>query len=381
MKCSGINKGKGERAYIAYLLCFLVYFCVLFFLNKSVRHVVVFVGSIINYYIVFTTTSRKRTLPAIISNYYLISVMVCGIIINYSGPFWEVVYCSLNFASAFIILTADSFFLITDRLRRFTVYICVMISFVALLLIRSSVAYVMENGRTSPYLTLGFTNPNLTGLILFGVFCVLLINSTQEHRAIQYISLVLLLYLIYLTGSRSSVVSALVILVYFVFFSNRQLPKAIVMAVLLIPLAFPFVYVWLNYRFGDVYFLEKPLFTGREILYIWHYEKLKDNSIMLLFGDMNTKFSNAHNAPLAVLLTIGLIGMTIVYVRIIKQLLVINECANSRISRTAVVALLSIFILSSTEAYFIMGTFPGVALLYIIVSLSKDGEETVGDLQ
>ena len=378
------NSGKKQytdrdaHIYIAYLLCFLSYFCVLSFQNQSLRHIVVFAGSALNYYIVFTRTSRRRSFFQFLSIFYLISVMVLGIVTNYTGPLFEVVYCSLNFLCLYTLLTADSLCVITEYLRRFTAYTCVLISFVSLLLSRGSVAYLMEDGTISYFLTLGFTNPNLTGIILSGVFCLLLVNMTQKHRAIQIVSLIILFYLTYLTGARSALISTLFLVVYYIFLSKRKLPNALIRVVMLIPIAFPLIYIWLFKQLGYATFLGKPLFSGREIMYVDMYEMLKRNPMRLLFGDMNTKFANAHNAPFSVLLTLGVIATFIVYFSIIRQICINNKKVNTQVSRTAIIGLLSIFLQSSTEAYFITGTFPGIVIVYILVSLSKNGAERLG---
>lgn len=375
------NTVIGELVYIAYLLCFLAYFCVLFFQNQSLRHVVVFVGSVLNYYIVFRKTSRRHSAVFFLSIFYLIVVMGFGILIKYDGSMFEVVYSSLNFLSLYTLLTTDSSFLMSERLKHFTAYVCILISFVVLLLSRSSVAYLMEDGTISFFLTLGFTNPNLTGMVLFGVFCLLLVNMFQKHRKIQVVPLIILIYLIYLTGSRSALISALFVMMYYLFLSKRKLPDAVVLTVMLIPIVFPLIYVWLFKRIGYATFLGKPLFSGRETMFINFFEILKSYPSILLFGDMNTKFANAHNAPFSVLLTIGLIGTFIVYYNIIRQIIINNRNANTQVSRIAIVGLLGVFLQTSTEGYFMTGVFPGIFIVFVLVSLSKNRSERVVGLR
>ena len=193
----------------------------------------------------------------------------------------------------------------------FAINICIALVFV--ILSRSSFAY---NGRIEDSLYLGYSNPNATAIYLFLCIIYLLIlwsylNKTK-HKVILLCLIAYIVYLVYCTDSRTSMVVTIVVLIYGIGLINIRINKVWIIAALAFPIAFLLVYSWLfeNRLFLDLEIMGKEFYSGREAYFIEELRALKNS---LLFGDIGEHhLTNMHNGFLSLIASTGLIG-TILY--------------------------------------------------------------------
>lgn len=230
-----------------------------------------------------------------------------------------------------------------------------------------SFAYVLvEDGivLTSESLTLGFNNPNLASIILFCVFDAILMYFNEEHRYFVKICLFLLLlllfYFIILTDCRITLFMSIVLFVSFFLayiksFGLIMKKKIVTIAILVFPIIFCIMYLYLYDipRFRDMEFLGKPLFSGREILYVDFFRTLSENPLIGLCGKY--KFANAHNGMLTILLNTGYVGLFSYLIYIYKNLRVLSNRINTTSDVLPFIAIVAIFVNSSVESAMLVG--------------------------
>ena len=80
---------------------------------------------------------------------------------------------------------------------------------------------------------------------------------------------------------------------------------------------------------------------------------------------------NAHNAPLAVLCSLGVIGAVLFFGLFYRAVWTNNTAINHPTARTSVAALLAICVASCGEASMFLGGFPGVGFMFLFLWLSN----------
>ena len=146
----------------------------------------------------------------------------------------------------------------------------------------------------------------------------------RKHKALSSLIVIALFYLCWLTESRSSLIACILALIYTLFFSGKKIPNIIVCLVVATPILFFPIYLAL-YRngFNNLTLLGKQLFSGRQYTYTEYLNQL-NTPYRWLFGDLGeTLFSNAHNAPLMILCSIGLVGLFVTYYGLIRNLIIV----------------------------------------------------------
>ncbi len=241
---------------------------------------------------------------------------------------------------------------------------CVILSFISSMYIWGS------DGRA--YLTLGYNNPNFTGIVLFiqlGVFL-----SAAKENGNKFFNLLLMIitaYLLYMTRSRTAFIASCGIIIYSFFNANIKLPKFVVAFCCLLPIVFVRLYLWLyNLGLENFEVFGKSFFSGRQDTYQEYLAPL-DTPFKMLFGNMGAYiFTNAHNAPLAFVVSTGIVGMVCAYYMYIRPLFETRQ-RNSVSSNFAVIVILACFIHSCAEAGLFLAGFPALSymiVLYIIMS-------------
>ena len=224
-------------------------------------------------------------------------------------------------------------------------------------------------GRSISSLTLGFTNPNLTGIYLFLIYSMLLILCPERKKHIFFVLQIVLLYLIYLTKSRASLIAAGFITILG-WMARNKMPKPLVLGICLVPFVYVFLHQWLHETGYQITFIGKELFSGREYVYADYLRKINSFRELLLGSFERDIFANAHNAPLAVFTSIGLLGTGAMYFILIDTLMRITGKAKERIQRIAICALLACFIQSTNEAFLFLGEFPGAIFIFMFYVLA-----------
>lgn len=357
---------------VSILITTLLFFLVLPLRSTIIRHGVVLIGSLLVY---SAALHRILTTRLSIKYFALISWLLIQLFFEtliLSGSFdFDLIYSTLNFIALTIIMSTDSpNRLLDDSTKKAVLRFAQVATIILLVLSRSNIAYLSETGYNNGFLVLGMTNSNLTGMLLFGIFSILIIYSDNEkHKTITGILLLVLLYLIYLSGSRSALISALVIFIYAVFFSDKRLPKPIILVSVVFPVIVIPIYLSLFNQLGiGAKFLGKPLFSGRQYALLQVLSE-KRSVVELLFGNVvrsNFTNTNAPNAPLAIFMFSGLVGVLIFYYLVIRKVIQRNDHSSSKMSRIAIICVLSFFIQSAAETFMFTGIFPGVAFMYLV---------------
>lgn len=358
--------------FIGVLITTLLFFLVLPLRSTSIRHGLVLVGSLLSYTIaihrILTTRISVRYFALIA--WLLIQLMLAVFILSKLFDF-NLIYSTLNFVALLIIISTDSPGELLDYTTQKTVLRFAQAATIILFIVsRSSIAYLSETGYNNGLLVLGMTNSNLTGMLLFGIFCIIIIYSDDvKYKVITGGFLIALLYLIYLSGSRSALVSALVVFIYAVFFSQKKIPKFFIYISAIFPVIVIPIYLSLFRMWGiGARFLGKPLFSGRQDALL---QLLSNNRSIgeILFGNVvesNFTNTNAPNAPLAIFLFSGLIGAIVFYYLVIRKVIHRNESSDTKMSRIAIICVLSFFIQSSAETFLFTGIFPGITFMYLV---------------
>lgn len=355
------------------MMAFSILYCVGLPFNSIVfRHVIMFAGSICFYIIAI------RRL--IVTRYNILQFLLLGLILSIlffhylfgsDKDYIELIYVSFNFISLLAVFATENHFFLSDKNKKTVFKFAIISVFLLLLVSNTNVAYLTESGITSEYLVLGMTNSNLTGMILFALYGFLFVNYRKgKNIKFNFLVLIIALYLLFLTGARSSIISAVLLTVYGLFFYKYRFPLILVKLMVLLPLLIIPLYLFL-YSFlpSDYTLLGKPFFSGRELIFsniLFSYELPLD----ILFGDLNSsKFANATNMPLTIYLSVGLIGFLATFYIFFKRLVKESSTLVSYDSKIAFFCILCFFIQSSAEAYMFTGTFPGSFYMYIYILL------------
>lgn len=364
-----------DLLYYLVLIFSVAYFAVLPLRSTQVRHVIVLGGSIVFYLFAFYRLFRARYKHSELLRISIIIIELLGIIVFFPGEITETIYNCLNFFSLYVVLSTDNDIQMTYRKKKCSHLAFVLIAILLLITARSPVAYIFEDGKNSGALVLGMTNPNLTAMLIACVIGLLLIFlPDSRYKWVQIIIVAGLLYLIWKTEARGSILAVGIMVIYAFLVPKFKLRKwmiilPVVASVLFVP---GYLSIFGRNATNAYRFLGKTLFSGRQFIYMRSLELL-DNPIRLLFGNYDAmKFANAHNAPLTILCTLGVIGFINSYYSYTKQLISINGRATTDSAKIAIVMILCIYLLSSVESLMFTGVFPSISFMLFYVVLADD---------
>ena len=340
--------------------------------STTIRHVIVLVGSLLSYSIaIHRIMTKKISAKNFVLIAWLLIQLLFGIFILSRSLDLELIYSTLNFISLIIIMSTDSPVKLKDyNIQKIVLRFAQMATIILLYVSTSNIAYLSETGYNNGFLVLGMTNSNLTGMLLFGLFCIIIIYSDNaKNKIITGLFLIALLYLIYLSGSRSALVCAFIVFIYAIFFSKKRLPKFLILLSAIFPVIIIPIYLYLFRMLGiGATFLGKPLFSGRQYTLLQVLSNKRSIAEILFGNALESNFTNinAPNAPLAIFLFSGLIGVVIFYYLVIRKVIHSNYYSNSKMTRIAVICVLSFFIQSAAETFLFTGTFPGITFMYLV---------------
>ena len=363
------------------LMSTIGYFAVLPLRNVTLRHTFVLMGSF-SFFACTVFRIRRISIKCLIASSIIYFIMFFGVVSSPTVTF-ENIYRCMCFFSLFIIMSTKCSVSYDQKIERISFWAFFIIALLMIAASYSSVAYVFEDGRVSGALALGVTNPNLTGMLLFGVYSVLIKAIKNRSKLMQIIFVLVLIKIVQMiieTRSRTSLIGVILITAYLFIFYKNKLPSWLVITGCSIPIVFVPLYLFLFDKGRDVIFLGKEVFTGRQFIYTMHLAYLSDG-IKVLFGNLPLEwFANAHNAPLSILCSIGLVGAITVYFSIFTNIIRINNNATSPSATYSVLVLTIMFIQSSAEALMFMGNFPCIMLLYYFMISAEErlGVEKLG---
>ena len=246
------------------------------------------------------------------------------------------------------------------------------------------------NGRvwTCRYYVFNLDNSNTAGMYLYAIYCLVLMGvfEKKDKKLFNLGLLGALLYMIWRTEARTCIAATFFVTVVGILFKRRKLPKMLEIACFAFPIVFVFGYLWLFYSgFEDIAMGDKTLFSGRQETFVTYLNFIR-TPIHVFFGNIGeVTFSNAHNGPLAIFCSTGLIGVVSFYYIFIKKVMKANEYSKSFMNKMAVVGILGFVIQTSGEAGILLGGFPGAPFLcsFFLLALGdfESNEESlmVGD--
>lgn len=274
-----------------------------------------------------------------------------------------------NYLNFYLMMTiwivSDTIKISKKNFNMFAISIIIQ-SFVLIVVYFSPRAYFsyQEYVKVSSTLTLGFSNPNETGIILFSTIVPLtFLNKTNKNKifnVIISIIIVILIYFLILTDARTSMVCCflflfLVKMTQRLNIRNTNTIKLIVLLCLLMPCFFVLFYIRLSniVNVNDIVFIGKKLISGRQRV----YEKTFLDWNNIFFGNMQTLlFSNSHNGFLTILANNGLICFVLYMIYIYDKLVSIELIFLKKQKKSiGIIAIFMIFIMASTESSVLVG--------------------------
>ena len=270
-----------------------------------------------------------------------------------------------------------------EKINRLIFYTYILIGVILLGLSVSPYAYTayVEGTLVSQELTLGFPNPNQTGIIIISTIIIISISMNnnfvgKKYRKLVWLEIILLCVILYLTKARTCLIA---LIIYAMFYFTEKIPKLRkfnpllgkynkIFSVFMIisPLVFLFGYIWLSDSFmKDTVILGKKLFSGRQDLYREVFADWSDK----ILGNLDIfKFENKHNIHLTVMINIGIIGLVLYLIySIFSYLSFYTRCLkNNKVICCATIIVL--YIIGYAEASVLTsGTIYYVTLLVIMI--------------
>lgn len=234
--------------------------------------------------------------------------------------------------------------------------------------------YFRGTTRYCIYLTLNLDNSNFTGIVLFVLFTVMWIEKDKHRfKPLTYGLLAYVFYMIYLTNSRTCFLAAIMVILYSTFFARKRISKLILGVSLLLPFTFVPLYLSLYSRgVEDANIMGKSLFSGREEVYV-RYLGYLENGYQWMFGNMEKIFFlNTGNGPLALLCSVGLVGLIAFYWLFFRQIFLASKRAKTLASRIAIIGLLAISIHTCAESSMVLGGIVSEFACFIFLVLAND---------
>lgn len=359
----------------AQLIVVLMYFAVIPLKNATITHYILLLGTIISLYCIASicVTTELNVVRVLLILALGITTLI-SLLLSIRYLRLDLLYSLVCFYFLTVMICTNHYLYIKDDFLHYIFWITLVIAVLISIFSLMPFAYWRDDGTTSPYLTLYLGNSNYTGMMLMSVLCLLWATSYGEkHYWLVFPMSAFLLYLIVRSGSRTCIVGATVFTILSLFRSDRPINRMIVFVCMAFPVVFVPLYLWLydNSRDLGVKLLGKSLFTGRENTFTEYLAYLQRPAQWFVGNLCEARLQNAHNAPLAVLCSFGIVGAILFFSLFYSTVWTNNKVINHPTAHTAVAALLAICVASCGEASMFMGGFPGVVFMFMFLWLSN----------
>lgn len=207
------------------------------------------------------------------------------------------------------------------------------------------------------------TNTNTLGwfvMFLFMISCVL--TDFKSKKLLKNLLIAALFALSFWAMFNYKSRGTTVVLLAFAFMVNLpakiyEKKRIFIVAVLftLFVILFPFIYLRLYGLDYSLTVFGKPLFTGRQTLWLNVIDKFKQNPLSLIIGlgsktDIGGNYLNVHNGILSIVVCFGLVGFAIYYGYILYKIWVLSDCvSNSTVKKGLLMFLCAVILLGFTE--------------------------------
>lgn len=337
------------------------------FLRLAIRCAGIFIFILILLY----KLNMEVKLNEIFFSFLVCILMVSNVLVSEIDLSLAQVFLLVQVGLSVFLISISNTIKITNKTRRY-IYFLILISIAYNLISLFNPNMYTFSSAGQRFLLLGYDNCNFTAIMLFFQLTLFLICSRENgNKVINSGVWIAMLYLIFLTGSRAVLLAAIFILAYYFFNFKFKIHNFFVVILCLFPAIFIFVYLNLyNSGMENIKILGKSLFSGRQYVYI-NFLSYIDTPIRFLFGNLKeAMFNNAHNAPLAFLTSIGLIGTISVYSVYISKLICANSCNLDKISSMSIIAILACFIHSCAESSGFLAGFPIITFMFLLYCLA-----------
>lgn len=171
-------------------------------------------------------------------------------------------------------------------------------------------------------LTLGYDNPNQTGMILMVSFIIALScfneNNSLTIKFISFITAVILFYFIYCTASRTCIIITIIISLLFLFRLLRKINIVIINIAFIIPVIFFIIALIFPTFMKELIVFSESADSGRTLMYSNILSSVDFSSF--IFGNFKDYVgSNLHNSYFTLFMTFGLLGL-VVYLVFIREM-------------------------------------------------------------
>lgn len=209
-----------------------------------------------------------------------------------------------------------------------------------------------------------YTNSNVMGIVALFVnaYLMIMINMNRAKGRFIHLNIIVAVFgftTITVFGCRSAQLAFLVFIVITYLFPSRfwgkKRTRTALIAAMVIGLIFPFIYVKMSrIGFDDIAFplVNKPWFSGRDVLWEQGINWIKESPFSLLFGvgpnysDITAEF-NYHNSYLSVLMNFGIPAFAAYYFSVERSAEASVLCTDDRRVRSMQMALICMVLVVS----------------------------------
>ena len=231
----------------------------------------------------------------------------------------------------------------------------------------------------SEELTLGFSNPNQTGIIIFSTLAILLILMrrcwiSKWQKIILWVQIIALSILLILTDARTSMLGYLFFWLFYIKKGKQKIHSFLSDAIICFPIVFVYLYDALSKTYlQNLTFLGKKLFSGRQRV----FEEVLSMHTNKLFGNLSYfGFENSHNALLTILVNTGIVGLTFYLVFTITSFNSLSRSCKENSRFMSMIAVLALFIMGCAEAAVLTGGTIYYVYIFVILILSNGNPQS-----
>ena len=343
--------------------------------------------------IIFGSVCLGVVLKFLSKNKELDDWWLLGLLI-YSAIFSMVITSSFDkshFVTCAMFLEIPFFLYFIDKRERKALldFLFFVFSFLAvyfLILSVSPVAFIVRNiwgESVKESLTLGFSNPNQTGMHLMTTLFVLVYGGKYYKNVYLKIALwglaLFTLYLCFLTRSRTIIVLVAIFIAYSVLHAKIPIKGWMTITSFIVPILFVLFLKEGQFIYEKIKFLGDSFENGRLAIYDRVFYEL--DFMKYCFGDVSRfNFQNLHNAFLTVFANLGLLGTGIYIPYMIGKLISSSNNLSDKKKRIPYFGILLIFFHACTESAFFSGGSVyavSVVVLFLLCNSDTSGEGTL----
>ncbi len=374
-----IKRSDAYNWFIIALTLINTYYCIQPHFTDGVMDIDhVFMGIFIGVFFVLFVLTSKISMVTLFS---LLVLFVSGVFVFFRAPTFVLEYFIKWIEFVISILLYTILITSSHKLKKSTwnmIFLTsLIIMFVYLIEAFDAQYYTYSNDGDKLILTCVNQNSAAMQLLLVGSLFFLFAKKYQEEKknaltVLCFCIILLTLYLIYLTGSRSSLI-AIIFLACFFFIPKMEklVTKPVIIAVLLFPLIFALVLVELSNYYDEIILLDKNLFNGRELMWRAVFNQPLSNKLLgsyHVYTILGQPPFQLHNGVVDMIATYGII-ITAIFLFAVYKLLIYVKNKNTAISTLLVVCILALMVQSTGEAaLFLGGRCSYVALLFTFIN-------------